>query len=295
MQEAWKNLVINFNTSQIWLCILFCLLWLANLILEVLKWQFATKKIEDSNFLQATKAVLVGQSFAFNSFNNIGEALGKALCLKPQNRIAGGYASMVGTLSIILATYVFGWFGGVYLKIAFPENTIITLGMPVLPYVLVMFVCLILLILAFKWYYNLKVMPLWIKKIVFGKQDFDQLTQVTSYSKMDLTFLLLFSLCRFVLYSIQFVVTLKLFAINTNILHTTLLSFLFFSLLLSIPSIAFAELAIRGQVSVYLFGLLTTNTLGIVCSAAIFWLLNKVVPAIFGTVLALNLKIYKTK
>lgn len=292
---AWKNLIVNFNSTQIWLVVLFFLLWVLNWWIEIVKWNFITQRIEPNSFLESTKAVLLGQSFAFNSFNNFGEALGRSLCLKPENRAVGGYASIVSTISMILVTLFLGSISGIGLHFLYPKSKIITLGMSGQLYLSLTGVFLLGLFWCFKWYYNLKQMPNWVKRIAFGKKNDTNTQNYFIFSKKFLTFLLLYSLARCVVYSIQFVLTLKLFAINTNLLHTVLLTFALFSLLLIIPSLAFTELAIRGQLSLFLFNLITVNSLGVLFCSAIFWLINKVVPAIFGTVLALTLKIYKSK
>jgi hypothetical protein len=60
-----------------------------------------------------------------------------------------------------------------------------------------------------------------------------------------------------------------------------------------VPSIALAELGVRGKVSIALFSLLTNNTLGVIATAASIWLINLIVPALAGSLLILGLRIIR--
>lgn len=295
LKEAWK-ILLNYKGSQ-QLLLLFCILclWMFNWAVEIYKWKFLAKKVEPTNFWQSSKAVLIGQAFAFNTFNNLGEALGRALCLQPKNRVVGGFASVVGTLSIILITILVGCLSSLLLSEIFPKSTIVSLGFSRLLYYIYISVALFVAAFSFYWYYNINTMPLWLKKIAFGKVNATESVNALILSKKDLTFLLLFSLIRFVVYNIQFVITLKFLGIQASFIHITLVSFALFYVILIVPSIAFTELAVRGQISLYIIGLVSNNAVAIVSATTIFWLLNKVIPAMFGTLLAIKLKLYNTK
>jgi hypothetical protein len=62
-----------------------------------------------------------------------------------------------------------------------------------------------------------------------------------------------------------------------------------------IPTIALAELGVRGKLSIFLFGMFSTNTLGIVLTASTIWLINLVVPALAGSLFILGIKIFRNK
>ena len=60
-----------------------------------------------------------------------------------------------------------------------------------------------------------------------------------------------------------------------------------------VPTIALAELGIRGKLSIYLFGLFSTNTLGIILTASTIWLINLIVPALAGSLFMVGIKLFK--
>jgi hypothetical protein len=295
LKETWRTLLNHNGKQQPLLLIGLLFLWVFNWVIEIFKWNFLSQKIEPTSFWQSTKAVLVGQAFAFNTFNNLGEALGRALCLQPKNRVIGGFTSVIGTLSIVLITILLGCVSSLFLSEIFPRNTIVSLGFSKHLYYIYISIALIVAAISFYWYYNINTMPMWLKKLAFGKANATKVINTLTLSKKDLTFLLLFSLIRFVVYNIQFVLTLKFLGIEALLIHITLVSFALFYVILIIPSIAFTELAVRGQISLYIIGLVSNNAVAIVSATTIFWLLNKVVPAMFGTLLAIKLRLYNTK
>jgi hypothetical protein len=68
-----------------------------------------------------------------------------------------------------------------------------------------------------------------------------------------------------------------------------------FLVLAIVPTIALAELGFRGKVSLLLFGIISTNSVGIIATAGGIWLINLILPAIGGTLFILGLRIFKHK
>jgi hypothetical protein len=62
-----------------------------------------------------------------------------------------------------------------------------------------------------------------------------------------------------------------------------------------VPTIALVEVGLRGELSLQLMGLFTTNSLGISLASVTIWLINLVVPALVGSVLFLSIKVFKRK
>jgi hypothetical protein len=87
----------------------------------------------------------------------------------------------------------------------------------------------------------------------------------------------------------------KLFQVNlTPTLMIGLTAILFLTLAI-IPTLTLAELGIRGKVSLFLFGLYSSNELGILASAGGIWLLNLIVPACLGGLILLRLQYFRKR
>ena len=62
-----------------------------------------------------------------------------------------------------------------------------------------------------------------------------------------------------------------------------------------VPSIAIAELGIRGKFSIALLSLYSSNVIGIMGSTFGIWFLNLFIPAITGSIFILSNKFFKDK
>ena len=52
---------------------------------------------------------------------------------------------------------------------------------------------------------------------------------------------------------------------------------------------------LRGEISILLFGLISTNNAGIMFAATGIWLINRVIPALIGSLFVCGIKLFKKK
>ena len=88
---------------------------------------------------------------------------------------------------------------------------------------------------------------------------------------------------------------LQVFGVEASIVSMAMMVSVLFLVLAMVPSIALAELGFRGKVSLQLFGLLSTNHIGIIAAAAGIWIINLIIPAIAGSILILGVRLFKNK
>ncbi len=62
-----------------------------------------------------------------------------------------------------------------------------------------------------------------------------------------------------------------------------------------VPTIALVEIGLRGEISLRLMGMFTSNSLGTSLTSVTIWFVNLVLPAIAGSVLILGIKVFKRK
>jgi uncharacterized RDD family membrane protein YckC len=62
-----------------------------------------------------------------------------------------------------------------------------------------------------------------------------------------------------------------------------------------IPSISLVDFGLRGEISIQLMGLYTVNSLGIGLASVTVWFINLILPAIIGSLLILNLRVFNKK
>jgi hypothetical protein len=59
------------------------------------------------------------------------------------------------------------------------------------------------------------------------------------------------------------------------------------------PTIALAEIGVRGSVALLVFGLFSNNVVGILSSIFILWIINLIIPAIIGSFFIFSLKFFR--
>jgi hypothetical protein len=111
----------------------------------------------------------------------------------------------------------------------------------------------------------------------------------------ELIRLLSLSFGRYFVFLFQYYLLLRLFQVNVYWLDAFALVGVMFLVLAIVPTIALAELGFRGKVSLLLFGLLSSNHIGIIATAAGIWIINLILPAIAGSIFILGLRFFRNK
>lgn len=100
--------------------------------------------------------------------------------------------------------------------------------------------------------------------------------------------ILAWSVLRFAVFTTQFWLLLRGAGVPLPLLGGMLLCVLFFWLMAVVPSIALAEIGIRGGVALFLFSPFTPDRIGILAATLALWLLNLAVPSLLGALVLLR-------
>lgn len=132
-----------------------------------------------------------------------------------------------------------------------------------------------------------------VEKIPFVSKYVYFIDKVKYFHRKELTRILNLSIARYIIFIVQYLLLLHVFKINANLWHEVWLISIMFLMLTIVPTIALAELGLRGKLSIALLGLISANTIGIILTSAGIWLVNKVVPALAGSLFILGIKLFK--
>jgi hypothetical protein len=249
------------------------------------------EKVYAVPFLQAFKAVLSGVSFSVTMPNRIGEYVGRVLYLPEGHRLKTIPVTLVGSFAQLLVTLIMGVLGMIVLKkdlLTHFEGS--TIWYQFLLYGLITIVILLLL-LYFKVSGTVQLFKKWFKS---GRHLY-LVEALGSFNMQLLTGILLLSFLRYLVFLLQYILIFYLCEVG---IEATLLAWLMSVVFLAmavIPSIALLELGLRGEISVKLIGIYTANTLGITVTTISIWFINLVVPAIIGSLLILNIKVFNKR
>ncbi|MDH7464569.1 lysylphosphatidylglycerol synthase transmembrane domain-containing protein [Chitinophagaceae bacterium 26-R-25] len=286
---------LSLTGSDSWKLYLLLTLTFVNWGIEARKWQLLMLTLEKTTWWRAMKASLSGVAFAINTPNRIGEYGGRVLYVKEGHRIQAVSLAIAGSFSQLIITFLMGCLGLVYFLNFAPHNIskswssyLIWIRITLAGGTVVTVLCLLL-------YFRLSWLIKSIEKIPrIGKR----IHQIAILEELGVTRLLrVFSLSfiRYCVFIFQYILILQLMDVDMGGWQIAWTVSVMFLILALIPTIALAEVGIRGQLSIQLFGLFTSNNVGVIAGTIGIWFINLVVPAIVGSLLILGIKIYSGK
>lgn len=263
--------------------------------LEAMKWKYLMKGIQEVKFGTALKAVFTGQAFAFNTINNVGEYLGRVLFLNEGNRLRAISVTIVGSISQLLITLIFGFIGLIYLQYFLLIDIQNSIG--ITNFLMQGFIWILLLIIVAIgiFYFAVDRFAAFIDKLPFIARFSYFIQKIEEIHPKQLTRILLLSSTRYIVFVVQYLLLLYIFNVKATIFQLGGLICVKFLVLSIIPSIALAELGLRGEIGIQLFGLVSNNTIGILFATTGIWIINKVLPALLGGIFILGVRIFKNK
>lgn len=271
------------------------LLMVFNWSIEALKWKILVKHIEDISFVTAIKGVLAGVSLAINTPNRIGEYFGRIIYLSEGNRLRAISLTLVGSTSQLIITVIFGTIGLFFLRQNLVDTTNGAIGLSMLWINIIIYGATGIAIILLLIYFRLSFITRAIEKIPFVAKYAFFIQKLGEFEWPELLKVLCLSLLRYGVFILQYVLLLQVFEVDISVWNACQLTFIMFLILAVVPTIALAELGLRGQVGLLLFGLFSSNSLGIVLTASGIWVINLVVPALAGSLFIFGKKFFRNK
>ncbi|MGN6616978.1 MAG: lysylphosphatidylglycerol synthase domain-containing protein [Ilyomonas sp.] len=295
LQQSADAMIAEFNDSKKWLLILMIILMGINWGLEARKWQILMRPVQRVSFFTAWKAVLSGLSFSLFLPNGVGEYVGRILYMREGNRLRSVPLTIVGSMSQLIVTLIAGIVGLIYLRshILTPHKQLEGLSvfwLNGLMYAVIAGILVFLLI-----YFKLSWFTRWFEKIPFVYKHRLLIQSLEDFHWRELTRILILSLCRFSVFIVQYLLMLYIFSVDIYWLDAVCTTFVLFLMLAIVPTIPIADLGVRGEISIQLFGLLTKNVIGVVTAAASIWVVNLIIPALAGSLFILGIKLFRNK
>jgi hypothetical protein len=259
--------------------------------LEARKWQLLLSRLHPLDFLRSFKAILSGVAFSLSTPNRIGEYGGRILYVPEGSRGRAISLTIAGSFSQLLVTLLMGGIGLLFMQgriIAAAGNDDLRIWVTVFTW-LVFFVTLVGFLLYFRMAWIVRGIEL-----LPGVRRF--VRYITVLEDMDVTILLrvlLLSALRFLVFVFQYNLMLRVMGVEIPWWEGCCAVSVLFLLLASVPTVAMLELGLRWEYSIVLFGLYSTNTLGIYASATGIWLVNLVLPALAGSLFILGVRIFR--
>lgn len=295
------------NQHFIFTLILIIVLMFVNWATESLKWNLLINKIEKISWTRSFKAVLTGVAVSSFTPNRIGDYFGRVFILEKANRIEGIFITILGSMSQLLVTFTLGTTSVYLMFLAHPETLMDYFSLPVYVYDYFLWggavllaginILVTLLFLNISW---LSTMANHFKgKLV--KRISSYIHILSAYTLRELIVVLALSLLRFIIFSVQMYILLRLFGIIIPFFSGMMIIAVIFFMMTMIPTVAITELGIRGSVALFLIGVYfgspmdmpAETNLGILAASSALWIINLAIPALAGAVFVFNLKFFR--
>lgn len=300
-QPNWRHSLLQIKASlysdQAWKGLLVIILMFANWSCEALKWRVLIGHIQPISFITAFKAILSGLSvsLAMNTPNGAGEYIGRILYIKQGNRLRAITLTFVGSISQLIVTMVLGTIGLFLLRNHFYNTTNESFHLSLRLINLIAYGSIIVTTGLIVVYFKLSWLIKLLEKIPFVSKYSFFIQKLEDFKWQELLKVLLISALRYIVFAIQYLLLLPVFSVGIEMVTAFWLITVMFLVLAVIPTIALAELGVRGKISLFLFGVFSSNSLGIVFTASAIWLINLVVPALAGSLFVIGIKLFRNK
>jgi len=276
--------VIDFSNLYILLFLL--LLMLLNLSIEAIKFQYLTQKFIKIYYLKAIKAIFLGIGVSVVMPNRTGEFAGRLLVVNKQYRIKTFIATIISGYAQFLTTIIAGTAGIIYFALLHSNIELFDLK---LNFLLLTIVCIVTIILLL-FYFRISILISISKRITFLIKYINHIKLIKEYSKLNLLFVLLFSVFRYFVFVYQFFLIINFFNININFIECFAASSITFYLSTLIPTFALSEISVRGAVASIVFEVFTNSSFEIIVASVILWVVNIGLPAVIGNIFLISKK-----
>ena len=256
-----------------------------NWSLEAIKWQTLSRKIEKLTFRKSLTGVLVGQSLAFVTPQSLGDYAGRVWNLKDSRRSEAIGAVLLGRWVQSMVTGIFGSLGLLYvmsreLSLTGPG------GVATAICVLLMWATLVFLLM-----YKRDWFVFFLEK-AFGRRLIKYVRIIKSYRPGEVLKVILLAVGRYIVFSLQFFIIIKLFGFELNTLVIIAGITWMFLIKSVMPAInIFTDLGVREMAVIYFFGYYEADLAVIILASVLLWILNILFPTFIGLFYVYRLKI----
>ena len=263
-----------FSSSTSYILLIVCALLIPfNWGIESHKWKIITAPVESISFYRANQSVYAGLCVGNLSPGRATEFLAKILFFQTQNRPTITLLHFANGMFQLSVTIVFGLLAVAVFyqeKISSEQSVAVWVGL----------FCILLLGFFTFFISKFHAIQKWAGKKF--EKSFTHNALPFRFTKQLIIQLLLWSVLRYTVFIMQFILIIKIFGIETVSSKLIAGISIYFLLTTVIPMFSFIEPAIRSAIALFVFSGSGIPELALVISAILLWVLNIVFPSIAG-------------
>jgi hypothetical protein len=277
----------DFSAQKLVYLVLAVLLMAVNLGFEVVKWHLLINQFEKINYKNSLKAILSGISLSIITPNQIGDFAGRVIHLKILDKIKGSLITIIGNTAQVMTTAIFGMFG-LLAFVASIDYNVYQYWKPIALFFL------IVQLVAIFFFLRIRLVSSFLNKISFLKKFEKHIAVFKAYSQSQLFKVLVFSFLRYVVFSLQYVLLLYFFNVQIGLINCYIGVIVVFCIQSVVPSFILLDIGLRGASALFVFNELSnfdkSIELGVLLSAYTLWIINLLIPSLFGLYIILKHK-----
>ena len=289
--QKWHIIKASLVSIHAWKLFVVLGLMLVNWGLEARKWQLLLRHMKKISFGKAYKSVLSGVAFTMLTPNRMGEFIGRVFYVEDGQRIRAATLTIIGSISQLIVTLIAGILGLIVLRAhiaASPE----TAGLSFFWINGLLFGTLAVVLLMVLFYFKISWLVRVAEKIPAMQKYIYFIVLLDDFKATELLRILSLSAVRFAVFIGQYMLLFSLFEVAIPFWQGCAAISVMLLMLAIIPTPALAELGIRGKISIALFMSFSSNPVGILVTTGSIWLINIILPAVLGSLLILNVKLF---
>ncbi len=254
----------------------------ANWTIEAVKWRRLLRPVERLRFRRALAGTLAGTTIGLITPNRVGEFAGRILFLEPEHRVAGGFATVLGSIAQFVVTLLAG--GAAVMA---GGDDLFGTGAPPPVRAVIMWSAVSIGCAAVLLYFNPAVLARLLLAVPWLDRFERHVRVLEAMDRRTLTQVFALSALRYAVFTAQYALVASALAGTTFAqgLATVPVVFLLTTL---VPTTAITELGVRGSVAA---AFIPGDAAGVVAASALIWAVNLLLPAAAGGVILLVARI----
>jgi len=261
-----------------------------NIAIEIAKWHQLSNSIINQSWHNTIYQVLKGIQTGMITPARSGDPVTRGLLLPKGLKTKGFILSATGSVIQNIVLLAGGLTGILLTKSHTLQNnvTFYYLQKGILDYSLVIIIAIVLIIIPL---YTLTTIFKNHRLIIQIRAHLQAISQLGKKRILKITSL---TIARYSVYNFQLWILLYFLSVSNSMADLGLIM-IYFAAITLLPSMAIADLGIRSSIALFLFGMLSANSAGIVISIFLIWLINLALPSIIAATIhpkddAINIK-----
>ena len=251
-----------------------------NWLFEAFKWKILTKPIEELSVAKAYQSVLIGLSMGLITPRSVGDFIGRLLIIKSDKKYGLLGSLLLSRVSQMLATLVFGLAGTAFFFMHYDAQ---------IPFKLPLSIVVLVVIIGLFYFRNQLLKFVFNTKLGFKLKKY--LVIIRSYNLNQLWEVFGWSLARYIVFSLQYFLLLRILGVTIPVVELLLLiaiTFLAKSMMISVNFIA--DMGVRQITAATIMGVADISESVAVMGSFGVWGINIVLPAIVGVFFLIKVK-----